>query len=118
MPRKIATEADRERARAYGRMHYGQHLVQEKVRVTKRKQKTHQWFEELKQTMACQRCGENHPAALDFHHRNSNEKEILISQAVHNGWGIERILNEIEKCDVLCANCHKRVHAELENSSC
>ena len=118
MPRKIETEADREQARAYGRRFYAQNLAQEKARVTERKEKIRQWFEELKQTLACQRCGENHPATLDFHHRNPKEKEILISQAVHNGWGSERILKEIEKCDVLCANCHKRLHAELENSSC
>ncbi len=110
MPRTIRTQAGREKVRAYGRDYYMQHAEEEKLRVANRKQKVHQWFEEYKVALACQRCGENHLAALDFHHRKLTEKDMSISQAVHNGWSIERILKEIEKCDVLCANCHTRLH--------
>jgi len=117
MPRKIETEAERERARAYGRGYYREHIELERARIAGRKQQLHRWFEEYKVTLACQRCGENHPAALDFHHRNPEEKDTSIAKAVHMGWGIERILTEIEKCDILCANCHKRLHAELKEKS-
>ncbi len=110
MPRKIETEQDREIARAYGRWWYHQHSKQEQARSAKKKQKMHQWYEEYKATLACQRCGENHPATLVFHHRDAKEKEFAIGQAVHDGWSIKRILKEMEKCDVLCTNCHKRLH--------
>jgi hypothetical protein len=56
------------------------------------------------------RCGESHPATLDFHHRDPNEKDFLLSSAARNGWGKERILREIEKCDVICSNCHRKEH--------
>lgn len=117
MPRKIETEADRERAREYGRWYYRQHREQEHARVAERKRQIHQWFEAYKATLVCQHCGENHPATLVFHHRDPKTKEILVTQAVHNGWGVNRILEEIGKCDVLCTNCHKRLHAGLGDKS-
>jgi hypothetical protein len=47
---------------------------------------------------------------LQFHHRNPREKDFTISNACSWGWSIERILKEMEKCDVLCANCHAKRH--------
>lgn len=59
----------------------------------------------------CARCGEEHPACLDFHHRDPKTKLFGISHAVsHHGYGWDRILSEIEKCDLLCANCHRIEH--------
>lgn len=58
----------------------------------------------------CSQCGESHPATLDFHHRDKSEKEFSISTAVANGSSLKRILAEIKKCDVLCSNCHRKVH--------
>lgn len=69
------------------------------------------WFLEYTSLLSCQQCGENDIAALDFHHRDPAAKELLLAQAVHNGWSIQRILQGIKKCDVLCANCHVRLHA-------
>ncbi|MFA4972353.1 MAG: hypothetical protein WC683_07045 [bacterium] len=61
------------------------------------------WFD------GCSHCGcRIDPAALDLHHRNPAEKEVGLSAA--NGW--KRWFAEYLKCDVLCANCHRIVHAE------
>lgn len=68
------------------------------------------WFFKLKQGLKCQRCPENHPAVLQFHHRDPAAKEINLAESIHRGWSKERILREIEKCDVLCANCHLKHH--------
>ena len=114
MPRKIATEEDSERALAYGRVWYRKNAEQVKARKEIRQREIRQWFEEHKLTLACQGCGENHPATLDFHHRNPSEKEVSITDAVHNGWSIEHLQREIKKCDVLCANCHRRLHRALD----
>lgn len=46
-----------------------------------------------------------------FHHRDPREKEITISEAMRRSFGRARILAEIAKCDVLCANCHVKLHA-------
>lgn len=60
-------------------------------------------------------CGEKHPALLDFHHRNPDEKELTAAKMIQNKWSPERIDKELEKCDILCANCHRRFHWEQDN---
>ncbi len=110
MPKQIKTEEDREHKRAYDRWWYRQHSEQVQARNKEQWRKLHQWYEELKATLSCQQCGENHPATLVFHHRDPSVKESSIGTAVHGGWSIERILKEMEKCDVFCTNCHMRLH--------
>ena len=47
--------------------------------------------------------------ALDFHHRDPKEKDFqLNNRALGRKW--EVILKEAEKCDLLCANCHREFH--------
>lgn len=61
----------------------------------------------------CQRCGENHPACLSFHHRDEKTKKFNISQeAVRRNRSLEYLQDEIAKCDVLCENCHRKLHSE------
>ena len=56
---------------------------------------------------ACADCGEDDPEVLEFDHRGDSKKSHDISAMVGNHkW--ETILEEIEKCDVVCANCHRR----------
>jgi hypothetical protein len=69
------------------------------------------WFAELKSVLFCARCGENHPACLHFHHSDPAAKETTIADAVRRGFSRQRLLAEIAKCDVLCANCHLKHHA-------
>lgn len=57
----------------------------------------------------CQLCKECDPVVLDFHH--VRDKKFHIADAVGTGVSWERIDQEIQKCVVLCANCHRRVHA-------
>ena len=66
-------------------------------------------FEYLK-THPCINCGESDPIVLEFDHRNRSDKIESVSVMMRNSsW--KRILSEIEKCDVLCANCHRRKSA-------
>ena len=65
---------------------------------------------ELKSTLFCDICKENHYACLQFHHVDPDEKEIAISLAASLGWSFNRIKQEISKCRVLCANCHFKLH--------
>jgi IS30 family transposase len=59
----------------------------------------------------CQRCGYNkNIKALQFHHRNPKEKDFQISGT---SLSYEKLLKEVDKCDLLCANCHIEVHDEL-----
>ena len=74
------------------------------------------WFTRLKRgRFACERCGEDRPAALDFHHPDS--KDIGVSQMVNHGYSKRRIREEIDRCVVLCANCHRTKHREASPSA-
>ena len=55
----------------------------------------------------CVDCGISDPIVLEFDHVRG-DKVITISKAMQHGWSYERILSEIAKCDVRCANCHRR----------
>lgn len=83
------------------------YLARNKARKIKAKQHT----DYVKTKRGCLHCGYNeHPAALDFHHRDPNSKDSNLRNGVGSGWTIERLDKEIEKCDVLCANCHRIEH--------
>jgi hypothetical protein len=58
----------------------------------------------------CMNCGYDRcPAALDFHHRNPDEKLFGLSGS-HLRKMDQRIIEELDKCDLLCANCHREKH--------
>jgi hypothetical protein len=60
----------------------------------------------------CQKCGYNKCiTALEFHHRNPEEKDFSISWAIGN-MSFSELLLEVEKCDLVCSNCHKEIHYE------
>lgn len=75
-----------------------------------RKSMVREWYRGLKATLTCSNCSENHPATLDFHHVDPSEKGFNISHWIRSGTSIERIKAEIEKCVVLCSNCHRKLH--------
>lgn len=61
---------------------------------------------EYKVQQGCMDCGYNkHPAALDFDHRDPSVKRFNISQDPKRSW--KEIEEEVSKCDVVCANCHR-----------
>jgi hypothetical protein len=68
------------------------------------------WYAELKSTLVCRDCGQDHPACIVFHHEDSSTKELGLADALSRGWGKARLLAEIDKCVALCANCHIKLH--------
>ena len=61
----------------------------------------------------CSKCGyDKCRAALEFHHLNSDEKHPYVARMFNNGLSYKKIKAEIEKCILLCANCHREVHVE------
>lgn len=68
-------------------------------------------WDEFKKTLKCSRCPENHPACLDFHHLDPNEKEFNLASAFVSH-GVKKTMKELEKCIVLCSNCHRKLHYE------
>jgi hypothetical protein len=62
------------------------------------------WYAELKAQLVCARCGESHPACLQFHHDDPATKEFSIAEAMRRAFSRKRMLAEIAKCTVFCAN--------------
>lgn len=64
-------------------------------------------FLEQFKSRPCEDCGNIYPSkVMDMHHRESEDKEALISQLVRKTT-LPRLKRELEKCDLLCANCHR-----------
>lgn len=62
---------------------------------------------------SCRTCGYNKCIdALEFHHRDSQEKDFAISKAMVCIRSWEHIQTELAKCDLLCANCHREHHSD------
>lgn len=70
-----------------------------------------EWTNEVKLASGCVDCGyAGHPAALDFDHVRG-EKRFSVATAVNEARSRKSIEEEIAKCDVRCANCHRIRHA-------
>ena len=61
-------------------------------------------WKEFKKTLSCVKCGENHPAALDFHHLDESTKNREISRLSQLTLYNKKCQDELAKCIVLCSN--------------
>lgn len=62
----------------------------------------------------CEKCGwTGDQAALQFHHKNPKEKDFIIGNVANKSWG--RLVIEVKKCVLLCANCHMIEHSSKNN---
>lgn len=66
-------------------------------------------YKEYKKNLSCSRCGFTDYRALQFHHKSDN-KSFNIASSINGSHGWNKILNEMQKCEVLCANCHQIEH--------
>lgn len=107
----------KEEARASQKRWRSRNLLQDRERIKRNKRAVAEWFAEYKTTLKCVKCGESHPACLDFHHRDPATKRYTVAKMALNGCSIETIREEIEKCDVLCANCHRKEHYDAGSSN-
>ena len=71
----------------------------------------YKWINEYKQKRGCKNCKITDSRVLDFHHKNQHNKLFGIS-GIRRIIGFERLREEIKKCEVLCANCHRILHSE------
>lgn len=103
---------DPKRRREYQRDYYNgqseEYRAGIRANIRLRKKELRKVIDEAKEGKSCA-CGENHPACLDFHHRE-NDKILGIAAIPKQGWSKERLLAEIAKCDLICANCHRKHH--------
>jgi L-lysine 2,3-aminomutase len=73
--------------------------------ATRKKQIKHDFWNWLS-TQSCTDCGISDIRVLEFDHRLREEKEYNIAYLVGRGQD-KYLLEEIQKCDIVCANCHR-----------
>jgi len=60
----------------------------------------------------CVDCGESDITVLEFDHNGRIPKFKAVSSVIRHGYPLQKIKEEINKCDVRCANCHRRKTAK------
>ena len=69
--------------------------------------KRREWLHELKKTMSCIYCGEDNPLVIDLDHIDPATKVHTPAHMLTGGYAWDRVLEEVNKCQPVCANCHR-----------
>ena len=98
--------------KVYVKQHYENNKPSYLRRSANQFKKMAAWLYTLKDNQPCADCGVRWPYyVLDYDHLPGSEKEISLARVIEQGWGKTRILKEIAKCELVCANCHRiRTH--------
>lgn len=96
---------------AYNRQYYaGGEKTKQKARTIANAKSMRARYQDWKSTQSCKVCGEGAAECLDLHHINPAEKDDALQRIVSFGsW--RRVEEEIAKCIVVCANCHRKIHS-------
>lgn len=92
----------------YNKIHYirNKQKYLKKQKVNNKKYRID--FLNFKKTLKCSKCGDDRYYVLDFHHRDRSKKDFNVSRMGDRS--LKRIMIEVNKCDILCANCHRELH--------
>ena len=95
--------------RLYDKANYCKYRASATIRNTNRYHTSKNEIIKYKESRGCLVCKETDHVCLEFHHLDPNKKDFTIGEQVMRNW--KTILPEIEKCVVLCSNCHRKFHA-------
>ena len=94
----------------YHKKHYAKYREEYIARATKRRSELKKWLRGFRKSLSCSLCGDDRWYVLDFHHEDAADKEMCVVEMAHRGCSKKRILEEMKKCVVVCANCHREIH--------
>ena len=97
--------------------YYKKNLEKYKIKNAKRKKMLLDFVNSLKD-ISCMDCNNNYPHyVMDFDHKDGNLKVSSIARMVRDGKSKIKITEEMKKCDLICANCHRiRTYKRLKNN--
>jgi hypothetical protein len=97
--------------RKYTKSHYQAHkqkyLDKARRNSARSKQAIYEWLFNYFLEHSCVDCPEKDPIVLEFDHRDGEKKTTEVSNLIRNGCTAQ-VKKEVMKCDVRCANCHRR----------
>ena len=99
-----------EKEKAYKRAYYNTDYWRAKRLVYQQKKiaRHREYVQSVREGATCACCGDSRPYVLDFHHVD-DDKVDTVSRLICDG-NLESIKEEIQKCVLLCANCHRELH--------
>jgi hypothetical protein len=95
---------------AYHKDHYEKHKARYIQQAKDHKDVIRAYVATIRLACTAKGCHEDHPATLDFHHKDPSTKEANVAHMITRGWSINRVKEELRKCRVLCSNCHRKLH--------
>ncbi len=111
-PKPYKPRGDRAAYRDYAKWHYRQNKAAYKARAKahdlEMKARIRAWLLKYLSDHPCVDCGESDPIVLEFDHRDRSTKAFDISRAMDGRVSMQTLMSEVDKCDVRCANCHRR----------
>jgi hypothetical protein len=85
-----------------------EHLANTRKHVSNHRKRKREYIRKVKEGAVCADCKKKYPPYVyDFDHRDPKKKKFDIAAMVSHGFGLKKIKKEIEKCDIVCANCHR-----------
>ena len=111
------TWKDPEARRKWERVWYQKHKKRRSDMKRSRRKNLKEKLDAYKRGLKCSHCPESDPDCLQFHHRDPGLKDFAIGGMTRLGAEWSTVLAEIEKCLVLCANCHIKEHVRLKRLS-
>lgn len=69
------------------------------------------WYRDFMQNFSCKFCSESSIECLDWHHLDPSTKRDTVSTLLNEYRSMQSVLDEMEKCIVVCSNCHRKIHA-------
>ena len=91
---------------------YRRNPDRKKQQTTTLQERISQELNQIKQNSGCKYCKETTPICLDFHHKDAALKDENVSYWVHSK-SRDKAIEEAKKCIVVCANCHRKIHARI-----
>jgi hypothetical protein len=96
---------------AYRQQHYRAHkekyIAKAKRSAAARRELVRETIQKAKQGKTCADCGAAYPPwVLQFDHLDDSEKQAAVANMAGHGLSVTRVVREIAKCEIVCANCH------------
>ena len=108
---------DRNKQKEYQQKHHQRTKKKKRKQQNQLKDKRqHFVLEEMQRRGGkCAKCGFSDIRALDWHHLDPNEKVNSISEMVRDRVSMDKLQAELDKCELICANCHRIEEQRLGN---
>lgn len=103
-------ECTRKCATEYYRKNKEKYKIRARYFKPQSNQRRREYIDTIKIKYGCQLCGIKEIVVLDFHHVSDKDFSINCS----DGCSMKKLVKEINKCVVLCGNCHRKVHAKIK----